>query len=283
MSNLQDDNPFLKIKARNLFLWFFIITILVGIASAIIIGYTGFSRKDPIMTYIYYCLSFGLLCVWVLRRFYKLKINVRYLIGNFPKGYNLLPVFGLVVAVLTFSVGAGLLSFYVLSLIAPSFWESLLKSMNADQAKFSSVPILYNSLKVFSLVLVAPITEEFLFRGVLLHRWATKWGITPAILSSSILFGCLHMNPFGASIFGIVMTLLYFKTRTLIVPMIAHSMNNFLTIYIHFSKAQTNSANFHLWFGLLCVVLSAPFLVRFIYKKWPNQRISLPYFANASQ
>jgi hypothetical protein len=181
-----------------------------------------------------------------------------------------------------------------ISLIAPSFLESLLKSDTADQAKFSSVPILYNCLIVFSRLLVAPITEEFLFRGVLLHRWATKWGITPAILSSSILFGCVHanVNPFGLSILGLVMALLYLKTRTLIVPMIAHFMNNSIVTFVqflsmNFSRAPTNSANHHswvdLWVGLLFIVLSAPFLVRFIYKKWPNQRISLPYFANASQ
>jgi hypothetical protein len=114
MYNLQDNNPFLKIKARNLFILYFIITFLVIRASVIITSYTGFSRKDPILIYIYYCLTFGVLCVWVLRRFYKLKINVRYLIGNFPKGYNLLPIFGIVVALIAFSAGATLLSKYVL-------------------------------------------------------------------------------------------------------------------------------------------------------------------------
>ncbi len=287
MSNLSEDNPFLKLKARSLFLWFFIITILVGIASGIIFSYTGFPQNDPVITYVYYCLTFGLICLWALRRFSTLKINIRYLIGNLPRGYNFLPVAGLVLALLTFSLGAAVLSFYLLSLISPSFLESLLKSITADQAKNSSVPIFYKFLNYFSLIVMAPITEEFIFRGILLHRWATKWGITPAILVSSFVFGCLHVNPVGLTVFGIVMALLYIKNRTLIVSMIAHAMNNFIVVAVQLfssnsSQPQTNSANSYLWTGLVCVALSAPFLIRFIYKKWPNQRVSLPYFANAS-
>ncbi len=285
MLNTQNGNPFLKLKARSLFMWLFINTFLVGVIFGIISSYTSLSQNDPIMTYVYYCWSFGLLCLWVLRRFQKLKINARYLIGNFPKGYNLLPLVGLVIAVLTFSLGAAMLSFYLLSLVAPSFLESLLKSLNAEQSRVSSLPILYNFLKIFSMVLVAPVTEEFIFRGVLLHRWATKWGITPAILVSSIVFGCLHVNPIGLSIFGIVMALLYIKTRTLLVPMVAHAMNNAVAVAMQFlstnsSTQQTDTATSYLWVGLVCVALSAPFLIRFISRKWPNQRVDLPYFAN---
>ncbi|HEY9614529.1 CPBP family intramembrane glutamic endopeptidase [Allocoleopsis sp.] len=288
MLNLQSDNPFLKLKVRYLFIVFFLLILLIGLIGGIIINYTGFNPKDPIIVYIYYCLIFGCFFLWLLRRFRQLKINAKYMIGHFPIGYNWLLVAGLVIAVLICSMGVALLSFYFLSLVAPSFLDSLLKSISASKLQNSSVPILFEIIKTISFIVVAPVTEEFIFRGILLHRFATKWGITPAILVSSFIFGCLHVNPIGLSIFGIMMALLYLKSRTLFVPMAAHAMNNFVALGLQFfsktsNSHSTNAASSYLWVGLIFLALSAPFLVRFMFKNWPNQRVPLPYFANISR
>lgn len=288
MLNIQSDNPFLKLKVRYLFIVSFLLILLIGLMGGIIINYIGFNPKDPIIVYVYYCLIFGLFFLWLLRRFRQLKINAKYMIGNFPIGYSWLGVAGLVIAVLMCSMGVALLSFYFLSLVAPSFLDSLLKSIAASKPENSSVPILFETIKFISFIVVAPVTEEFIFRGILLHRFATKWGITPAILISSFIFGCLHVNPIGLSIFGLVMALLYLKGRTLFVPMVAHAINNFVALGLQFfsktsNSHSTNTASSYLWTGLVFLALSAPFLVRFIFQNWPNQRVHLPYFANLSR
>ena len=37
-----------------------------------------------------------------------------------------------------------------------------------------------------------------------------------------------------------------------------------------------------LWrWGLLLVAVSTPFIINFIYRKWPSENATLPYFANA--
>lgn len=280
----QTNNPFLNFKARSIFLWFFLICFALGFITS----FLNLKITEPILTYVFYCLIFGLLCIWIIRRCYKLQINPKYLIGNLPQGYKWLPIIGLVIAVLLFSLGAGLLSFHFLSLLAPSVLESLLKSIATDRAKNSSLPIFYLILNAFSLVVVAPIAEEFIFRGILLHRWAAKWGVSSAILVSSILFGLLHINPFGLSVFGIVMALLYLRSRTIIVPIIAHSLNNACVVAIQFlpkdsSMPAAYKASGYWQYGLIFMAISAPFLIHFIYKKWPNKQISLPYFANANQ
>lgn len=285
MLNIQSDNPFLKLKVRYLFIVAFVLIILIGLTGSIIIAYIGFNPKDPIIVYVYYCIFFGLFFLWLLRRFRQLKINAKYMIGNFPIGYNWLATAGLVMAILICSMGMALLSFYFLSLFAPSFLDSLLKSIATSNPKHSSVPILFETIKIISFIVVAPVTEEFIFRGILLHRFSTKWGITPAILVSSFIFGCLHVNPIGLSIFGIVMALLYLKSCNLFVPMVAHAMNNSVAVGLQFlSKTSTTQSmkvdSSYLWGGLVFLALSAPFLVRFIFKNWPSQRMHLPYFAN---
>ncbi|NER29528.1 MAG: CPBP family intramembrane metalloprotease [Symploca sp. SIO1C4] len=282
---LKEDNPFLQLKARSLLLWFMLISLANGLFFGLMVRFIDLDLNDPIMTYIIYCLSFGLLCLWVLERFHQLQINPRYVVGNLPSGYQWLPVVVLVAAIVMFSMGTALLLVYCLFLIAPASVESFLGSLATERVESSSVPAFYTILEVFSFLVVAPITEEFIFRGVILQRWASKWGTTPGIWFSSIVFGCLHVNPIGLSVFGIVMALLYLRTRTLIVPIIAHLLNNFLAILPQFlsnNNLETDTINtdYYLWMGLVFIACSAPFLIHFIYKKWPNKRVSMPYFAN---
>lgn len=282
---LTEDNPFLRLKARSLLLWFILISLAIGLFFGLIVRFIDLKLDDPIMTYIIYCLSFSLLCLLVLGRFHQLKINPRHVIGNLPSGYQWLPICVLVAAIVMFSIGTALILFYCLSLIAPSLVDSLLGSLSAESVESSSVPILYTIIEVFSFLVVAPITEEFIFRGIILQRWASKWGTTPAIWVSSIVFGCLHVNPIGLSVFGIVMALLYLRTRTLIVPIIAHVLNNLLAILPQFLsndnfEAETINTDYYLWMGLVFIAFSAPFLIHFIYKKWPSKRVVTPYFAN---
>ncbi|NEO99522.1 MAG: CPBP family intramembrane metalloprotease [Symploca sp. SIO2E9] len=282
---LKEDNPFLQLKARSLLLWFLLISLANGLFFGLIVRFIDLDLNDPIMTYIFYCLSFGLLCLWVLQRFHQLEVNPRYVVGNLPSGYQWLPVFVLVAAIVMFSIGTALLLVYCLSLIAPASVESFLGVLAAERVESSSLPVFYTILEVLSFLVVAPITEEFIFRGIILQRWASKWGTTTGIWVSSIVFGFLHVNPIGLSVFGIVMALLYLRTGTLIVPIIAHVLNNLLAILPQILsnsnlEAETINTDYYLWMGLVFIACSAPFLIRFIHKKWPRKPVSLPYFAN---
>ena len=80
-----------------------------------------------------------------------------------------------------------------------------------------------------STVIVSPISEELIFRGVLLSRLRL---ITPtifAILVSSLLFGALHSfgSIISAFVFAVCMAILYLKTENICVPILAHFLNNF--------------------------------------------------------
>lgn len=281
---MESYNPFFNLKTRSIVLQFFIINLAVGIILGIIAVALRFNIQDPIMTYIAYCLSFVLLCLWALQRFRQLQINLQHVIGNVPNGYRWLPIVGLVAGILIFSIGSGLLSFYFLSLLAPSVFQLVLKTILTDQTR-SSLPIIHKFIEAIALIVVAPITEEFIFRGIILHRWAAKWGIIPAILGSSILFGFCHVNPIGLSMFGIVMALLYIKTSTLIVPIVAHALNNTVAVAMTLLSSGSGTKNdvvYSDWrVGALMLTLSAPFLIYFVYKRWPKKNVSLPYFANA--
>lgn len=79
-------------------------------------------------------------------------------------------------------------------------------------------------------VLISPISEELIFRGVFLNRLELIVPTLFAILISSLLFASLHTfgNITSAFIFAICMALLYLKTDNIFVPIFAHFLNNVL-------------------------------------------------------
>lgn len=69
--------------------------------------------------------------------------------------------------------------------------------------------------------------EEVVFRGVLLHLWAKRWGVWRAALGTSALFGAMHIQgAFSAFVFGMTMVALYVRTGSLLIPIGAHMLHN---------------------------------------------------------
>lgn len=76
-------------------------------------------------------------------------------------------------------------------------------------------------------LLIAPIFEETVVRGLLLRRWAARWGVPAAILSSSLMFALPHgFHILGAFLTGLGYAVLYLKTQNLLVPIAAHMVSN---------------------------------------------------------
>ncbi|MDF5717949.1 MAG: type II CAAX endopeptidase family protein [Rhizonema sp. NSF051] len=292
MTPQNSNNPFLQLKVRSLLLRFVLVTIVVGIGIGLIQGFSGLKINDKLMTPIIYILVFGLLCLWVLADFNRLGINRNYVIGRLPNNQRWLPLIGLVMMMLVFSISAYLVSFYLLSLVAPSFVERLLHGVASSPTTRNTAPLLYNLLNAIVLVIAAPLAEEFLFRGIILQRWASKWGIRSALVVSSLLFGFGHANVVGLSVVGLILGVLYIKTRTLIVPIACHALNNSVVVVLTLlpSGSKTLSTTKMLerlhsdWlFGLILMALSLPVLVRFLSQNWPHKDAAIPYSINANQ
>lgn len=73
---------------------------------------------------------------------------------------------------------------------------------------------------------LAPLCEEWLFRGVLYHRFARRFGPGASQLLTSAVFALLHMNPFGVFALGMLLQALYRRTRSLATCVLAHALNN---------------------------------------------------------
>lgn len=87
------------------------------------------------------------------------------------------------------------------------------------------------ALGVASATIVAPISEELMFRGAILpasRAWERRW---VAICVNGLLFGALHMSPLSIvplSLLGALLADLTLRTRSLLPAILVHaSMNTF--------------------------------------------------------
>ena len=78
-------------------------------------------------------------------------------------------------------------------------------------------------------MVVAPIGEEILFRGVMLRGFRSVYGPTKGVLYSALLFGLVHLNPYqfvAGFLLGLFLGFLYVRTDSLVLPVIAHAVYN---------------------------------------------------------
>jgi membrane protease YdiL (CAAX protease family) len=284
------EHPFNRLTARVVVLLF----ITIALVMTLIISTLGalellpIQSDDPILVPILYMLIFVGCCLGLLLVARHPGVHLADLLGPWPPSLSWGRLWWLVMGLFLFSLGAFQVSYLALSLLAPTLVETTLEQsrLSIDQ---TTSPGLYNGLILFSVLVVAPITEEFIFRGILLHRWGLKWGVRPAILLTSGLFGVLHSNLIGLFVFGVVMSLLYLSTRSLLVPMVAHAANNAIASAMEYLTTRNRPTlptdtltefRSSWWLGILCLAISAPWVIRYIRRHWPPARAQLPYFAN---
>ena len=88
---------------------------------------------------------------------------------------------------------------------------------------------------LLAFVVVAPIAEEFFFRGVVYNIWERERGARVALYGSAALFAAIHASIFAlAPIFalGIALALIYRRTRSLPASIAMHAGFNAISVTI---------------------------------------------------
>jgi membrane protease YdiL (CAAX protease family) len=189
----------------------------------------------------------------------------------------------MVIGILAYSTGASVVVVYPLSQINTEVAEVFNDLINSS-------PLSESATSAFILlVILAPLLEEMIFRGLLFTRLTKKWGMTRATIVSSLFFGLLHfpLNPIGAFLLGLVACVLYVRTRTLWVPITLHAINNMIAWGLMFTlgsgTVDFSSAEFlaqYAYEGLIAMMLGAP-IVFFLLGRWWLQGVTqIPYDAN---
>ncbi|MEL6928013.1 MAG: CPBP family intramembrane glutamic endopeptidase [Cyanobacteria bacterium J06600_6] len=284
---------FEKFRARYIFVDFILLSTVIPIFGLLFVGSIDelvkpFSFPSNILHIVVFCS----ICWVIIYRLRYCGVDVKQIVGSL--NFNNIPwtiLFIVFYGEQTLSSGVRYLEYYSVNLINPELIQSSLNTLK-DGSNYSSSGFIFQIAQYFLLlivlVVVAPVTEEFIFRGVFMHRWAVKWGAFWSVILSSLLFGAIHADIFWFSraVGSIFIALLYIKTKNLIVPIILHGMNNAIAfvnlLFERFSPSTVESLNIthqYLWYGLINILLAIPIFIYFL--KFPKATAELPYFVNS--
>jgi membrane protease YdiL (CAAX protease family) len=155
------------------------------------------------------------------------KVPIKTCIGRQPTLADVRGGVELTAFLFVASMATLYVTYYPLSFVVPSFVEYwYINTPYLVYADAGTYPVLPNLLNLLSLCVIGPVLEEVAFRGIIMPRWARKWGLRAGILSSSTAFAVVHTDPLGAFLFGIGMSVLYLKAQSLVLPILCHGLSN---------------------------------------------------------
>ncbi len=158
--------------------------------------------------------------------------------------------------------------FVTISLVSKIKIPTLLFVVN----RLDSMTHHFSFLYYIKMVILSPIFEEFIFRGIILEGFLTRYSSNKAIILSSLFFGLFHLNPaqiIYTFILGLFCGWYYVKTRNLLSCIIIHSINNLIAISalkyfinkLHFQVITTNTKLFQLDNQRIVFLLSLSLLI----------------------
>ena len=126
----------------------------------------------------------------------------------------------------------GLLVFYVFAavyaaIVQPDVEQDVAQDLGADQGTVGLI------LAGFMVIAVAPVAEEFFFRGFFYRALRSRLAVVPAALIDGVVFGLLHFEDAESllilpplAVLGFVFCLVYERTGSLYPVIALHAFNN---------------------------------------------------------
>jgi peptide-methionine (S)-S-oxide reductase len=267
-------NPFAALKARALLGGGLLITLLAAVPVI------GWPNRAGVLA----LLAYPLLLLWSLVLARRYRVRLPQLLGPTPAPDQAIAILALVPALVALDVGLIWLVYTPVSWISPDSVRAWLDRM--DRLIPSNMSAVENLVFLVGAVVLAPIVEELVFRGLLLHRWSYKWGRPRGLILTSIAFALLHASPVNAFVLGMAFGLIYLSSGSLPLTMAAHALNNLIALKVlpllgpggqpggdPLAEFQDGALQAAVMFGAGVVIL---WLGRRWY--WPPAGTPLPYY-----
>ena len=217
---------------------FYICRIAGILVSSILFDYTA-GIGDAAHSILFW--SVQVLFIYIIPILFAMKLfnSIEYYrIGSgglrelFEKPDRLSKKLGNISALYGFTQGVNLLTalvFFLIPLIFPMVMDNFELRQFFEPSALEAPPTLTGTiLLVFALVIIAPLFEEFLFRGIM-YDALKPFGHGIAILITSVLFGLMHSSMrmlFYATAAGFALGYIRYATNSLFVVTILHLIVN---------------------------------------------------------
>lgn len=162
------------------------------------------------------------------------------------------------------SMGISLVGSYV-TMIALNFFSLL--GLNPPDLPGPPVETVTLLFYIFNTVILAPVIEEFVYRGVLLGS-LRRFGDGAAIVISALLFGLAHGNmaqlPYSF-ILGMTMAYFVIKTNSIYTSIFIHFVNNALATFMELFLERVSEPVAYMAGSLETLLDAAVFVLAMIY------------------
>ncbi|MCZ6939207.1 CPBP family intramembrane metalloprotease [Bacillus mycoides] len=225
-------NPFQTMRARYFLIVFALLILIARSSNELLESTFHIQNSSFINMLIFYILPI----IWIFYGYRKHRVSFSLFI-NRNETFNLVQVLYIAIILCMFSYGYLILYMYSFAWITPDFIMNALHEPIID----STGGYVFQFIRV---VFIAPIVGEFVFRGFLLQRFAAKWGTSIAMVVVALLFACLHVDFLGAVVFSIVLSIVYIRTKSLLMPIAIHMLNNALVLSSSFLVSREKIMSF---------------------------------------
>ena len=268
--------PFEKLRGRTL-VWCFVIASFVCVIF-----------PEAVEGLFFYVIFFLIISPILFRS----GLSYKLLFGPCPKLATFRRYILWVIPLVIFSIVVIYLQYGLLHYLVPEIAEWwFIDSSPSFVPPDSQEEFRINVFELFTIVLIAPVVEEFFVRGILLTRWSIKWGTPKAILMSSLLFSILHTDIIGAFFAGYVLSILYIRTKSLLIPISIHMANNLIASAIqfiptHIQEDPQHETHFVLQESdaivlMVFAVIIISWAINIVWKNFPKESWRVPYLADA--
>jgi membrane protease YdiL (CAAX protease family) len=129
-----------------------------------------------------------------------------------------------------------------------------------------------------TLIVLAPLTEEPIFRGFILQAWLRR-GMWAGIVLSGFLFGLFHMQIaplLPLTLLGMVLGLLAYRSQSVLSSIIAHaSYNAIATLFVIVPSLQATQEVIFIVAGIIAIPIAA-LLVWLFLQQTPVSSAAIP-------
>ncbi|SCC40150.1 MULTISPECIES: CPBP family intramembrane glutamic endopeptidase [Bacillus cereus group] len=228
--NISNSNIF---KSSYIILIYFLMTQFVGIIGVQLLAKTGWydiqgNQQQAIQQLLIHweLIGFSLTLIIFFLIYRKELMNDTKLSIKLSRSSFVWILVGIILVFLAQMVG---------SLLDKSVFQLTTQSANTSSTVAAAA---ISPVALISIVLLAPLVEEFVFRYAAINILTRKFKQTWSILISSFFFSIMHFDfpfIFGYFLIGLVLAVVYVRTNRLLVSFVVHASMNLIVIILQIS------------------------------------------------
>ncbi|MCC2327003.1 CPBP family intramembrane glutamic endopeptidase [Bacillus wiedmannii] len=217
-------------KSGYIILIYFVMTQFVGIIGLQLLAKTGWydiqgnqQQATQQLLVHWELIGFSLMLIIIFLIFSKELTNDPKLSIKLSGSLFVRILVGIIVVFLAQIVG---------SMLDKSIFQLTTQSANTSNTVAAAA---ISPVALISIVLLAPLVEEFVFRYAAINILMSKFKQTWSILISSLFFSIMHFDfpfIFGYFLIGVILALVYVRTNRLLVSFVVHASMNLIVVIL---------------------------------------------------